>query len=82
MAEKKAVGQMDKHLFVYMTNKSGHSLKEAAKAMSMSQQTLSRKLSGEKEFKLGEMQAWMAFVGCDNAGPVFFPHQQAEAKLT
>ena len=64
---------VDKELFIYLTRKAGYRLQDAAKAMGLKPNALSQRLNGKTPFKLKEMEAWMELVGCDNAGPVFFP---------
>ena len=65
---------VDKLLFEYLTRKAGLSLDDVANALGFSRGQLSRRLNGQLQFKLNEMQKWAELVGCgQNVGPVFFP---------
>ncbi len=71
----------DKNLFIYITKSAGHSVAEAAAAMKLSGPSLSKRLNGQVPFRASEIEAWMAFVGVMDAGPVFFPDCVARAQL-
>ena len=71
---------IDRALFEYETKRSGHTMAEVAEAMGLSASGLSRRLTGETEFRRVEMEAWMQLTGVKDAGPVFFPPDAAQTE--
>ena len=71
---------IDRALFEYETKRSGHTMAEVAEAMGLSSSGLSRRLTGEIEFRGAEMEAWMQLTGVRDADPVFFPSDAAQTE--
>lgn len=46
---------------------------ETARAVKMSENSLSRKLKGEREFRLSEVERLCEYLGIDNPAPIFLP---------
>ena len=65
---------IDRHLFVYLTKSSGHTLEDVRKLWELeSISGVYKRLTGEIELRRSEMESWMELVGVKDAGPIFFP---------
>lgn len=66
---------MDKDLLFYYIRKSGLSVKALCDSIKMPRSTFYRKVNGESEFTLSEMQDIADAVNVKNPTEIFFAHK-------
>lgn len=72
----------DKNLFIYLTKAAGFDLQDVADWWGVRLGAVYRRLNGEVELRLSEMDIWMRKVGVTDAGPIFFGGLVADTKLS